>query len=136
MLSGKPLLRIAVLLALAIFLPGCAQYHCMSLPEREQCYAAYDDWRQCQNLNRHLIRQVGSERYETCTTERDRCDKKGKNCRREREVCRWESRPIYDYSGYNAGVSQCMRSQGLAAYDDYFNRPLFATSLFSVGLGP
>jgi hypothetical protein len=124
MLSGKPLLRIAVLLALAMFLPGCAAYHCNALPDREQCYAAYDQYESCQANNRWLIRQVGEKIHTTCRSEPPQCNKKGK-CYRGYETCDTRHEPIYDYRDYNRGVSACMRQQGLANYDSYFNRPLF-----------
>jgi hypothetical protein len=126
MLSRKLAIHAAALLALGLLLPGCAAYHCMSLPDREQCYAAYDEYSACQASNRWLIRQVGVTWREECHTERYRCGKREKRCvEREREVCRMRSDPVYDYRDYNRGISQCMRQRGLAAYDDYFNRPLF-----------
>ncbi|WP_341895378.1 hypothetical protein [Ferrovibrio terrae] len=126
MLSGKPLLRIAVLLALAMFLPGCAAYHCNALPDREQCYAAYDQYESCQANNRWLIRQVGETWRNECRMETVSCGKRDRRCiERTREVCRSYAEPIYDYRDYNRGVSACMRQQGLANYDSYFNRPLF-----------
>lgn len=118
--------RIVALLALAVFLPGCAQWHCNALPDREQCYAAYDQYESCQYQSRPLIRQVGETWRTDCRTERVSCGKRDKRCiERTREVCRSYPEPIYDYRDYNNGVSQCMRGKGLAAYDMYFNRPLF-----------
>jgi hypothetical protein len=118
--------RIVALLALAVFLPGCAQWHCGSLPNAEQCYAAYDEYETCQYQSRPLIRQVGETWRSECRTERVSCGKRDKRCvERTREVCRSHPEPIYDYREYNTGVSQCMRGKGLAAYDMYFNRPVF-----------
>jgi hypothetical protein len=118
--------RIAALLALTAFLPACAQWHCNALPEREQCYAAYDQYETCQVQSRPLIRQVGETWRTDCRTERVSCGKRDRRCvERTREVCRSYPEPIYDYRDYNNGVSQCMRGKGLAAYDMYFGRSLF-----------
>lgn len=118
--------RFAALLALAAMLPACAQYHCNALPNREQCYAAYDQYESCQYRSRPLIRQIGEEWRTDCRTETRSCGKRDKYCRETtREVCRSYAEPIYDYRQYNLGVSACMQSNGLAAYDRYFNRSLF-----------
>lgn len=119
-------MRLAALLALAVLLPACAQWHCGSLPNQQQCYAAYDTYESCQYQSRPLIRQVGEEWRTDCRTERRSCGRKEKHCREAtREVCRTYSEPIYDYRDYKLGVSACMQHNGLAAYDQYFNRPLF-----------
>lgn len=118
--------RVAALLALTTFLPACAQWHCNALPDREQCYAAYDQYETCQVQSRPLIRQVGETWRTDCRTERVSCGKRDRRCvERAREVCRTYSEPIYDYHDYNNGVSHCMRGKGLAAYDMYFGRSLF-----------
>ncbi len=118
--------RIVALLALTAFLPACAQWHCNALPDREQCYAAYDQYESCQYQSRPLIRQVGETWRTDCRTERVSCGKRDKRCiERTREVCRSYPEPIYDYRDYNNGVSQCMRGKGLAAYDMYFSRSMF-----------
>ena len=118
--------RIAALLALVAFLPGCAQWHCGSLPNAEQCYAAYDEYETCQYQSRPLIRQVGETWRSECRTERVACGKRDKRCvERTREICRSYPEPIYDYRDYNNGVSHCMSGKGLAAYDMYFNRSPF-----------
>lgn len=124
--SRKSLPRIAALLALAALLPGCAAWHCNALPDRAQCHAAYDEYESCQYQSRPLIRQIGVTWREDCRTERVACTKRDKRCvERSREICRSTADPVYDYRDYNLGVSQCMRQRGLAAYDIYFNRPLF-----------
>lgn len=126
MSSRKTFLHVAALIALAAFLPGCAQWHCGSLPNAEQCYAAYDQYETCQYQSRPLIRQIGETWRSECRTERVACGKRDRRCvERVREVCRSYPEPIYDYREYNAGVSQCMRGKGLAAYDMYFNRSAF-----------
>lgn len=126
MSSRKSIRRVVALLALAAFLPGCAQWHCGSLPNAEQCYAAYDEYETCQYQSRPLIRQVGETWRSECRTERVVCGKRDKRCiERTREVCRSYPEPIYDYRDYNNGVSHCMRGKGLAAYDMYFNRSPF-----------
>jgi hypothetical protein len=131
MSSPKSIRRVVALLALAAFLPamslgGCAQWHCGSLPNAGQCYAAYDEYETCQYQSRPLIRQVGETWRSDCRTERVACGKRDKRCiERTREVCRSYPEPIYDYRDYNTGVSHCMRGKGLAAYDMYFNRSAF-----------
>jgi hypothetical protein len=126
MFSRTSLPRIAALLALAAFLPGCAAYHCNGLPNRDQCYAAYDEYEHCQYVSKPLIRQVGVSWREECRTETSHCGRKDRRCiQRTREVCRSTPEPIYDYRDYNIGVSQCMRGKGLVAYDQYFNRSPF-----------
>jgi hypothetical protein len=124
--APKSSFRNAALLALAVLLSGCASYHCNALPDREQCYAAYDEYESCRYQSRPLIRQIGVTWREDCRTERVACGRRDKRCvERTREVCRSTADPVYDYRDYNIGVSQCMRQRGLAAYDMYFNRPLF-----------
>lgn len=119
-------IRVAALVALGALLSGCAQWHCNALPDREQCYAAYDQYEACQYQSRPLIRQVGETWRTDCRTERMHCGKRDKRCiERTREVCRSYPEPIYDYRDYNNGVSACMRGKGLAAYDMYFNRSPF-----------
>ncbi|MEK9967555.1 MAG: hypothetical protein VW600_00370 [Ferrovibrio sp.] len=126
MSSRQSFTPIAALLALAALLSGCAQWHCGSLSDPGQCYAAYDQYEQCQYQARPLIRQVGETWRSECRSERLSCGKRDRRCgERTREVCRSYSEPIYDYRDYNNGVSACMRGKGLAAYDIYFNRPLF-----------
>lgn len=126
MSAPRTLFRIAALLALAWMLPACAAYHCDGLPNREQCYAAYDQYESCQYQSRPLIRQIGEEWRTDCRTETRSCGRKDKHCRETtREVCRSYAEPIYDYRQYNLGVSACMQRSGLAAYDRYFNRSLF-----------
>jgi len=126
MSAPRHLFRIAALLALAALLPGCAAYHCDSLPDREQCYAAYDQYEACRYQSRPLIRQIGEEWRTNCRTETRYCGRKDKYCRETtREICQSYAEPIYDYRQYNLGVSACMQGRGLAAYDRYFNRPLF-----------
>lgn len=126
MFSRISSIRIAALLALAAVLSGCAQWHCGSLPNAGQCYAAYDEYETCQYQSRPLIRQVGETWRADCRTERVACAKRDKRCvERVREVCRSYAEPIYDYRDYNNGVSHCMRGKGLAAYDMYFNRSPF-----------
>jgi hypothetical protein len=126
MSSRKTSLRVAALIALGAVLSGCAQWHCNALPDREQCYAAYDQYETCQVQSRPLIRQVGETWRSECRTERVACGKRDRRClERVREVCRSYPEPIYDYREYNTGVSQCMRGKGLAAYDMYFNRSAF-----------
>lgn len=126
MSAPAKLFRFAALLALAAMLPACAQWHCDSLPNREQCYAAYDQYESCQYQSRPLIRQIGEAWRTDCRTETRSCGRKDKNCRvTAREVCRSYAEPIYDYRQYNLGVSACMQGHGLAAYDRYFNRSLF-----------
>jgi len=120
------LIRVAALLALTAALSACASYHCSGLPNSQQCYAAYDEYEHCEYVSKPLIRQVGVSWRQECRTETSYCGRKDKRCvERTREVCRSTPEPIYDYREYNAGVSQCMRGKGLAAYDYYFNRPLF-----------
>jgi hypothetical protein len=126
MSSRKTSLRVTALIALGAVLSGCAQWHCNALPDREQCYAAYDQYETCQYQSRPLIRQVGETWRSECRTERVACGKRDRRCiERVREVCRSYPEPIYDYREYNTGVSQCMRGKGLAAYDMYFNRSAF-----------
>lgn len=126
MSSRKSIRCVVALLALAAFLSGCAQWHCGSLPNAEQCYAAYDQYEICQYQSRPLIRQVGETWRSDCRTERVACGKRDKRCiERTREVCRSYPEPIYDYRDYNTGVSHCMRGKGLAAYDMYFSRSAF-----------
>lgn len=126
MSSRKYSLRIAALIAMGALLSGCAQWHCGSLPDAEQCYAAYEEYETCQYQSRSLIRQVGETWRTDCRTERVACGKRDKRCiERVREVCRSYPEPIYDYRDYNNGVSHCMRGKGLAAYDMYFSRAPF-----------
>ncbi len=126
MFSQTTVLRRAALLALGALLSGCAQWHCGSLPNAAQCYAAYDEYESCQYQSRPLIRQIGETWRSECRTERLSCSKRDRRCiERTREVCRSYPEPIYDYRDYNLGVSQCMRGKGLAAYDMYFNRSPF-----------
>jgi hypothetical protein len=116
-------LRTALVALPVLLLSACADYHCGALPNKAQCYAAYEEWDSCKTENRFLIRQVGEKVETTCRREPERC-KNGK-CWGGYERCETRSEPIYDYREYNRGVSQCMRQQGLANYDTYFNRPLF-----------
>jgi hypothetical protein len=98
MSSRKTSLRVTALIALGAVLSGCAQWHCNALPDREQCYAAYDQYETCQYQSRPLIRQVGETWRSECRTERVACGKRDRRCiERVREVCRSYPEPIYDY---------------------------------------
>ena len=80
MSSRKVSLRIATLIALGALLSGCAQWHCGSLPNAQQCYAAYDEYETCQYQSRPLIRQVGETWRTDCRTERVACGKRDRRC--------------------------------------------------------
>ncbi len=116
-------MRIAALTAL-LLLPGCAQYHCSRLDNNATCYAAYETRQACIAQNRYKIRPAGLSVRMNCSRQEPRCDERGR-CREAREVCVPEFTGLYDYREYDLAVAACMSHKGLAAYDDYFSRPLF-----------
>lgn len=116
-------IRIAALTAL-LLLSGCAQYHCSRLEESAACYAAYETRKICKAENRYKIRPAGLSTRVVCKWQEPRCDERGR-CREAREVCVPEFTGLYDYREYDLAVAACMSHKGLAAYDDYFSRPLF-----------
>lgn len=110
--------RIAAFAAFGLLLSGCAQFYCGSHPDKAQCFAAYAQWEDCKAGNSFLIRQVGTNVVTHCREEPRRC--KDGRCRGGYETCSTRHEPIYDYTQFNYGVSQCMRVQGLSAYGSLF----------------
>ncbi|WP_430398003.1 hypothetical protein [Ferrovibrio sp.] len=115
-----------VLGGLLLALGGCAEVSCMTAPDRNACYAAYDTYEGCKTAHAPLIRRVGEQPVTTCRRDPIQHCSRGRDGKRRcytatyTETCatRWE--PIYDFSQYNIGVRSCMAQSGQGGYTGRF----------------